>query len=452
MTLKRKIAINIAIAFSVLYGLLALLIYVSFASFRREEFRNRLEDKALTTTNLLFQIRQIDRQLLRLIDQNTINKLYNEKTLVFDQNYRLIYSSIDDASIKWDKSDLIRLKEKKKTFKTVDEKEVFGIFYDFEKEDYYVLIAAEDKYGHQQADYLLKILLFSFLGGTTLVWFSTYAFTRKQLKPLDDFQREITSVSAGRLDNRLDIGRENDEIAVLTEAFNEMLTRIDAAYNGQKEFTANASHELRTPISRLVLQMESLMRQPGHSAETLAYLKNMGTDLEQLRELIQSLLIMARMNEQQNEELEPQRIDEIIFDALQSMHKNQPDFHMNFEIAGGSDVNLEIKGRKSLLEIVFLNLFRNAYLYSEDHAVNVMIYSKESGLEVVLENTGKGLTEAEHHKIFEPFVRGKNATTTQGSGLGLRIVKRILDYHNATISYVSAVNEHQFILNFPQAN
>ncbi|NMH27944.1 hypothetical protein [Flavobacterium silvaticum] len=86
MTLKRKVAINISIAFSVLYGLLALLIYISFSSFRKDEFRNRLEDKAQTTIRLLFEIRQIDRQLLRLIDQNTINKLYNEKTLVFDKN------------------------------------------------------------------------------------------------------------------------------------------------------------------------------------------------------------------------------------------------------------------------------------------------------------------------------------------------------------------------------
>lgn len=452
MTLKRKIAVNIAIAFSLLYGLMAVLIYASFASFRREEFRNRLEDKALTTTNLLFQIRQIDRQLLHLIDQNTINKLYNEKTLVFDQNYNLIYSSIDDASIKWDKSDLVRLKEKKKTFKTVDEKEVFGIFYDFEKEDYYVLIAAEDKYGHQQADYLLKILLFSFLGGTTLVWFSTYAFTRKQLKPLDDFQKQITSVSAGRLDNRLDIGRENDEIALLTRAFNEMLTRIDTAYNAQKEFTANASHELRTPISRLVLQMESLMRQPGHSQQTLAYLKNMGNDLEQLRELIQSLLIMARMNEQQNQELEIQRIDEIIFDALETTNQNYPDFRMNFEISGGTDINLEVKGRKSLLEIVFLNLFRNACLYSDDRVVNVTINQRSSGLQIVLENNGKSLTDSEHSKIFDPFVRGNNALTTQGSGLGLRIVKRILDYHDSVISYVSTENGHRFVVTFPQSN
>ena len=118
MTLKRKIAINISIAFSVLYGISALLIYISFSTFRKDEFRNRLEEKALTTTKLLFEVKELDRALLKLIDQNTINKLYNEKTLVFDANYKLIYSSIDDASIKWNYNDLKKLKTEKTIFKT----------------------------------------------------------------------------------------------------------------------------------------------------------------------------------------------------------------------------------------------------------------------------------------------------------------------------------------------
>jgi len=79
MTLKRKVAVNIALAFSILFGLAATFIYISFSNFRKEEFKDRLEEKALTTAKLLVEVKEIDKKLLKLIDHNTINKLYNEQ-------------------------------------------------------------------------------------------------------------------------------------------------------------------------------------------------------------------------------------------------------------------------------------------------------------------------------------------------------------------------------------
>ncbi|MFY7756987.1 MAG: sensor histidine kinase, partial [Flavobacterium stagni] len=107
MTLKRKIAINVSIAFSILFGLAATYIYISFSNFRKEEFKDRLTEKALTTAKLLLEVKEIDNTILKLIDQNTINKLYNEKTLVFDGQYKLVYQSLDDSKIKYTKDDLV---------------------------------------------------------------------------------------------------------------------------------------------------------------------------------------------------------------------------------------------------------------------------------------------------------------------------------------------------------
>jgi hypothetical protein len=82
MTLKRKIAVNVSVAFTILFGLAASFIYISFSNFRREEFKNRLHEKALTTVKLLIEVKKIDSKVLNLIDKNTINKLLNEKILV----------------------------------------------------------------------------------------------------------------------------------------------------------------------------------------------------------------------------------------------------------------------------------------------------------------------------------------------------------------------------------
>jgi hypothetical protein len=97
MTLKRRVAVGVSVVFSLLLGLAESYVYFSFSTFRKEEFYDRLGEKALTTAKLLVEVNEVDRELLRLIDKNTVNRLYNEKTLVFDANYQLIYSSIDGA-------------------------------------------------------------------------------------------------------------------------------------------------------------------------------------------------------------------------------------------------------------------------------------------------------------------------------------------------------------------
>lgn len=112
MTLKNRISLLVSLLFTILFGLASTLIFVLYSNFRKEEFRDRLEIKALSNIKLLVNVKEVDDQLLKMIDQNSINKLYDEKTLVFDSHFKLIYSSIDDAKINWSIDDLKYLKKK----------------------------------------------------------------------------------------------------------------------------------------------------------------------------------------------------------------------------------------------------------------------------------------------------------------------------------------------------
>ncbi len=452
MTLKRRIAVNVSIAFSVIYGISAIFIYISSSTFRKEEFMERLEEKALTTTKLLLEVKDIDNQILKFIDQNTINKLYNEKTLIFDSNYKLIYSSIDDASVKWDVNFLQKIKKHKRVYTIEKEKDVLGVFHIYNNTDYYIIIAAEDKSGMSKLEFLYQILILSFFIGITLVWLTTYFLIRKSLEPLDNFQKIITSISINKLNTQILESSKSDEINLLSKAFNQMLLRIERSYLAQKEFTSNASHELRTPISRLTLQLENLIQQGGHSENTLNYLNNMSKDVNQISDLINSLLLLAQINASSfGTNFQQVRIDEIIFQVYEKTLKNFPDFQMNFEI-GTTESDLEIKGITSLLEIVFANLFKNAYLYSYDRKVNVLIEDNPLGhIQIRLINKGEKLPPEEEKKIFNSFVRGTKNQKIQGSGLGLRIAKRILDLHKAKLAYAyeDASEQHEFTLTFP---
>ena len=454
MTLKRKIAINVSIAYSVLFGLASTFIYVSFSKFRKEDFKNRLEEKAFSTAKLLIEVKEIDKQILKLLDQNRIDKLYDEKTLVFDGQYKLIYSSLDDSKITWTKNDLIRLNNEKSYFSDVKGKETLGAFFSFKQGDYYVLISAKDTYGYSKMEYLLYSLLITYIVGVMLVWLFTYFFIKKQLNPLDVFQQQITSISANELNVHLEENSSNDEINLLTRAFNQMLTRLENAFNTQKEFTSNASHELYTPLTRISLQLENLIKSEQHSEKTILYLKSINNDVHQIADLINSLLLLAKVNKEEiGKKFQKVRIDEIIFDSNEQVKKINQNFNLDFDIqiADEIDNTMEILGVKSLLKIAFTNLLKNACLYSINNKASVSLsQTSDHQLIVSIKNEGKTLTLEEQTKIFEPFTRGENSIQIQGSGLGLPIVKRILDYHKASILYRSIEqNINVFEVTFP---
>ena len=454
MTLKRKVAVNIALAFSILFGLAATYIYISFSNFRKEEFKERLEEKALTTAKLLIEVKEIDKQLLKLIDHNTINKLYNEKTLIFDADYKLIYSSIDkNTAIHWTKTDLVKLNNKKPLFKEQNGKELLGIMFPFEQGDYYVLISAEDKYGYSKMEYLFYSLIITFLISIALIWTFTYYFIKKLLNPLDVFQQQITSISANELNIHLQENNSKNEINLLTKAFNQMLTRLENSFSTQREFTSNASHELYTPLTRIAFQLENIIHTEKHSETTLNYLNSINNDIHQIADLINSLLLLAKVNkEEMGKKFENVRIDETIFEANEIVKKINPNFYLNFEILASDEYEnaMEVPGIHSLLLIAFTNLLKNALLYSSNNMATITI-NQISGtiLMVSIFNEGGIIPLEEQNKLFEPFMRGSNSNNVHGSGLGLPIVKRILDYHNATIAYRSILpNTNVFDLTF----
>jgi len=453
MTLKRKIAIRVSIIFSVVFGVAASTVYWSFAKFRKEEFLERLEEQALTTAKLLVEVNEVDKQLLKLIDRNTINKLYNEKTLVFDQNFTLIYSSIDDATIKWKLSDLQRLKEERQFYRSDGEKDMLGIFYDFDQVEYFLLVAAEDKYGLSKLRYLQYALMITFLMGTGLVWTTTYYVIRRMLEPLDSFTEQITTISARRLNVKLEESASSEEINVLATAFNNMMFRIESSFNVQREFTSNASHELRTPLTRLAFQLENLMKREHHSEATLATLRELTQHVRDLTDLINSLLLLSKMDrEDVKQKFSKERIDEVIFSAHQKVKDISPEFELAFEIVESEyhENLMEVYGVRTLLEIALVNLLRNAMQYSSNKKARITVQQvAEHEMVMTVSNQGKTLSHEESERLFQPFMRGANAAHTSGSGLGLRITRRILDYHNASISYhAGGSDENSFVIVF----
>ena len=145
------------------------------------------------------------------------------------------------------------------------------------------------------------------------------------------------------------------------------------------------------------------------------------------------------------------RIDEIIFSSAEFLKKFYPDLKIHFEIinqTNGED-KLEVKGDESLLKIAINNLLKNAYLYSDNKEVYIKIIQEENRINLFFENTGRTPDTKDTYELFDPFVRGSNAIQSKGFGLGLSIVKRIIQYNEAEILYnINIPNFNQIKVTF----
>src|SRR5579863_379210 len=144
MNLKQRFSLTFSLLFSVILATLLLIVFTLFSNFRKEEIQNRLVEKAQTTVKLLVEVKTMDYTLLKLIDKETINNLYNEKTLIFNDSLTLIYSSIDDAVINWDTGLLKKIQKINFIYKAEKEYDIVGLKIRQQGKNYVVLISAED--------------------------------------------------------------------------------------------------------------------------------------------------------------------------------------------------------------------------------------------------------------------------------------------------------------------
>jgi len=448
MTIKSKISFYISVIFTILFGIICLFVITTFSNFRKQEFEARLSEKAYSSIKLLIEVKEIDTELLKIIDKNTLNKLYNEKTLIFDADYNLIYSSIDDTKIKWTLADLKYLKKHKTFFKIDGDNEIYGVFYDSNNNDYFALISANDNFGKRKLEFLSYILLFAYVLFTIATWLFTFIIIKKQLSPLDSFHKKISTINEQNLNQKLEYSENSkNEINLLSNEFNFMINRIAEAYQKQKEFTSQASHELRTPLARISAQIENKIKN-SNSQNDLFY-KELLVDITKINELLNSLLLLSKVDTKENPKSEITRLDEAIFNSVERVTLQYPNFKVNLSIEiDDNERLLEIKCNQQLIEIAFYNLLRNACIYSNDNAATIHIFTENNKLMLRIENNGQTISNEEKEKLFEAFMRGKNAKDKNGLGLGLRIVYRILSNYQFKIHYENENGLNVFVVRF----
>ena len=314
----------------------------------------------------------------------------------------------------------------------------------------------EQEIQETKEDFLLR----SVIATTIIILLSsvcTYFLTKKALTPLQKLTSEVSQIQAQNLSTQLEVPNSKDEIAQLTSSFNEMLTRLDNAFSTQKQFSANAAHELRTPLAVLQTNLEVFeKKQEPEMVEYRQLFTMIKEQTARLSQLVGTLLDMTnlksvpRTDQVTLEEL----VDEVFCDldpvaekAGISIHfddSSSQDLYTDVHTPDASALNnniLNITGSYVLLYRAVYNLVENAIKYNRPNgSVTVSVKEKNGQAMILVKDTGIGISPENQKKIFDPFFRVDKSRSRAmgGAGLGLALVDSIAREHGGSVKVLES--------------
>ena len=299
----------------------------------------------------------------------------------------------------------------------------------------------EQEIQETKEDFLLR----SVIATTIIILLSsvcTYFLTKKTLTPLQKLTSEVSQIQAQNLSTQLAVPNSKDEIAQLTSSFNEMLTRLDNAFSTQKQFSANAAHELRTPLAVLQTNLEVFeKKQEPEMVEYQQLFTMIREQTTRLSQLVGTLLDMTnlksvpRTDQVALEEL----VDEVFCDLDPVAEKAGISIH--FDDSSSQDSHTDVTGSYVLLYRAVYNLVENAIKYNRPNgSVTVSVKEKNSQVMILVKDTGIGISPENQKKIFDPFFRVDKSRSRAmgGAGLGLALVDSIAREHGGSVKVLES--------------
>ena len=285
---------------------------------------------------------------------------------------------------------------------------------------------------NNKADYkrnsLIITVLLALLGGVV-----TYFISGHALRPIREFSDKIEEVQAQNLsDSRIE---ENNvkELNQLGISYNKMLERLSEAFEIQRQFTANAAHELRTPLALMQVQLDlyNSATHPGNNADTLQTIKMITEQNDKLNRMVKTLLDMSELQT-------VGRDDKIILDAIveEVLADLEPlAVEKNIKLIGKCE-DATMIGSDILIYRLVYNLVENAIKYNHQLGrVTVTAYQRNKHVYLAVEDTGSGIPKELRERVFEPFFRVDKSRSRElgGVGLGLALVREIVRVHDGSI-------------------
>lgn len=453
MKIRNKILIYFSTTVIALTAISLSIIYILFSEYREEEFQQQQNEKIHTTIKLIEKFKRESAKISYLIDQQDINDFYDEKLVVYDSNNNLVFASLDSLDIVKAESVLNKLSPTQRWVETKEENyDLIGVYIEGMSQGYYAVSKAYDALGYTKLYFLRNVLIGMFLLITIVVTLVSWYLSLKISEPITKLAENL---------NKLDLSKEKfDEFPIetssyelnqLTQRFNELLRRTNETFAFQKHTIHHISHQLKTPISIIVSELERV-KELSDLGVIKSKIESQIIKTKSLGGIINVLLEISKIESGQEIQKQEMRIDELIFDVIDELNIIYPNF--NFEVNYTADEfeesKLLIKINSILIRQAIRNLLSNCVAYSNNLKAEIKIdCSEKNRLKIQIINSGKPISTEEQSFLFNHFFRGENSQGKIGFGLGLVLSKKIIELNSATITYSNPSPEiNVFELNF----
>lgn len=373
--------------------------------------------------------------------------LYIRLVKMNEQSLDVVKTTLFPTELTLDKTHFTGYKHNTIYFYETSEYIISTIKIDIYDEDYLVQVATDYNFLNSTMQNLLYtlmfivpiILIFAIIGGYFLIY--------KSFLPIEQMVQKLKNITAGNLSKRLPENSTNDEIDLLTQEINNLLTRLEISFEKISQFSSDASHELKTPLTIIRGEIEVALRKERSSEEYQKTLKSCLDEILIIQQTTNDLLFLARNENDTNIQIEDVYIDEITNDAIKELESlaTLKSVRVTFDI---QDI-LQMKGHNQLLKIAIKNVLKNAISFSHvNQTIEVCNYKEDDYSVISIKDYGIGISKEEQQKIFEKFYRTDKSRNKEsgGTGLGMAIVDKIVKIHHGVIELQSEENMGTTIL------
>lgn len=312
-----------------------------------------------------------------------------------------------------------------------------------------------EKEGSTQVSAINTVIQMAFIGFPVLVVLAAgagYVLTKNSFKPIEKIIASVEKINEGKdLSKRIDLGEGKDEIYHLAQSFDNMFERLEAAFEAEKKFTSDASHELRTPTTVILSQCEYILEGDKTTEEYKEAIEVIERQGYKMSKLISQLLSFTRL-EQGIEGINKEHIhlSELVISICEEQaYLKMKEITIEYQV----EPEIYVDADETLISRALVNLISNAYKYGKENGhIMVILKEKKDGIYLTVQDDGIGIKEEDLDKIWRRFYRvdkSRNSTEHYSMGLGLAMVQQIANLHGAEVKVESQFgkgSEFTFIL------
>jgi heavy metal sensor kinase len=301
---------------------------------------------------------------------------------------------------------------------------------------------------------LRNVFLYSFPGIIVTLFIFTRMIAGKSIRPIEKVIATAERMTQENLHQRIALPFHHDELYRLSSTINDLLDRLQKAFQREKQFTADASHELKTPLSTVKGTLEVLIRKPREKEHYETKIQFCLVELNRMAKLIDQLLMLARYESSaMKPNIETIALLPHIEEVVARMKVTA--IEKNIAIRIQQTESLNVAADPAILEMIFVNILSNAIKYSPGgSSITIAVERKANTIVCSIADQGIGIPAEKIHAVFERFYRVDTSRNsgTGGTGLGLSIVKKLADLQKITVSLKSEKNMGTtFVMVFPSA-